>query len=1094
MTMTVTQDSPTVGDEVRAFYPPEVFAFPVSSGQQRLWFLDQLQPGSPLYNIPIAVRLEGPLDATILEQALNHILCRHEILRTRFDLQNGEPVQIVAPALLLEVPVIDLQSQPQDGRESEVRRLLAREARQPFDLKRLPLLRVTLLRLTATEHIFLLTVHHIIFDGWSLAIFFRELAAIYERLRGASSAELPEPPIQYADFAVWQQERLNFIGPELAWWKKRLGGGLPTLELPSDRPRPAVQTYRGAVESLDLPASLHSSLQSLSQQTNATLFMILLATFQALLHRYTGQEDVLVGTPVVDRNPTETELVIGPFINTLVMRVDLAGNPTWRQLLDRVRSTAVDAYANEEVPFEKLVEELQPARSLSHPPLFQVMFALECAPLESVTWPGLKLTQLVLDTETAKFDLTLSIVERASGLTARMEYNTDLFDSATIQGMLTRFRSMLEGIVRDPDQPLSRLLLLSKSERAQAVEWNRTGADYPRDQTIHELFEVQAARTPEAVAVISGDQSLTYRELDSGANQVAHHLRTLGVQPETLVGVCLDRSPGMMVGLLGVLKAGGAYLPLDPTYPKDRLKFMLKDSKATVILTHRRLLNALPRSRARRVCLDSDWKLISDESREKPPSRATADNLAYVIYTSGSTGNPNGAQIPHRAVVNFLSSVRREPGLSRDDALLALTTLSFDIAGLELFLPLVVGARVVLATPEEAADAVQLAAKISSNNITVMQATPATWRLLLDSPWQGSRSLKILSGGEPLSRELADRLLERCGELWNLYGPTETTIWSSVARIEPGAGPIVIGRPIANTQFYVLDPYLQPVPAGVPGELFIGGEGLARGYLNRPELTAGKFIRHPFNNDPGARLYRTGDLARRLPDGNIELRGRVDQQVKLRGYRIELGEIEAMLLQCPKVREAVVIAREDSPGDRRLVAYLTTYLQTTVSLNELRRFLREKLPEYMAPTAFVMLEKLPLTPNGKVDRRALPAPENYRPKLETTFAPPRAGLEQTLATIWEEVLSVKNPGVNDNFFDLGGHSLQVVKVQTHLRERIGADLPVLKLFEHPTIRTLAAFLREDKKQEPFVQKIHERTQRQKVAMARPGPFGARVKL
>ena len=1092
--MTATHAPPTVSDKVKAVCPPEIFAFPVSSGQQRLWFLEQFQPGSPLYNIPIAARLEGPLDAAVLEQAVNQIICRHEILRTRFDLHNGEPVQIVEPALTLKLPVVDLQAQPQNGRETEARRLSAEEARLLFDLKRLPLLRVKLLRLAASEHIFLLTVHHIVFDGCSLTLFFRELAAIYERLRAGNPAELPDPPIQYADFAVWQRERLKFASPQLAWWKKRLSGRLPTLELPTDRLRPAVQTYRGAVESLALPGSLHAALQSLSRQTSATLFMTLLAAFQALLQRYTGQEDVLVGSPAAGRNPTETEQVIGLFINTLVMRGDLAGNPTLRQLLDRVRAAAVDAYAND-VPFEKLVEELQPERSLSHPPLFQAMFALERAPLESVTWPGFKLTQLELDSGTAKFDLTLYMVEGAGGLTARMEYNTDLFDPATIQRMLTHFKSLLEGIARDPDQHLSDLPLLTERERHQVlVEWNRTEAGYPRDKTIHELFEAQAARTPDAVAVVSGDQSLTYRALDGGANQVAHHLRKLGVQPETLVGTCLDRSLGTMVGLLGVLKAGGAYVPLDPTYPKERLAFMLKDSRVPVLLSQRRLLDALPRGKARRVCLDSEWKLISRESREKPPTPATAENLAYVIYTSGSTGNPKGVQIPHRAVVNFLNSMRREPGLSSDDALLALTTLSFDIAGLELFLPLTVGARVVLATREEASDAAQLAAKIASNSITVVQATPATWRLLLDSRWQGSKSLKILSGGEALSRELADRLLERCAELWNLYGPTETTIWSSAARIEPGAGPIVIGRPIANTQFYVLDRYFQPVPMGVPGELFIGGDGLARGYLNRPELTDGKFIRDPFNGNPAARLYRTGDLARRLPDGNIELLGRTDYQVKIRGYRIELGEIEAMLLQFPKVREAVVIAREDTPADKRLVAYLTTYQQTTVSLNELRRFLREKLPDYLVPTAFVMLEKLPLTPNGKVDRRALPAPENNRPKLETTFAAPRAGLEQTLAAIWEEVLSIENPGVNDNFFDLGGHSLQVVRVQTRLRERLGADLPVLKLFEYPTIRSLAGFLHEDKKEGPLAQRIHERTQRQKVAAARPRQFGARVKL
>ncbi|PYK02800.1 MAG: non-ribosomal peptide synthetase, partial [Verrucomicrobia bacterium] len=904
----------------------------------------------------------------------------------------------------------------------------------------------------------------------------------------------PEPPIQYADFAVWQQERFKFLDKELAFWKKQLSGRLPTLELPTDRPRPAVQTYGGAVESLALPADLRDALQALSQREGVTLFMTLLASFQTLLHRYTAQEDVLVGSPVAGRNLTETEGLIGLFIHTLLLRGDLSGNPTFREFLRRVREMAVDAYANEEVPFDRIVEALQQERSLSHSPLFQVMFALERAPLESVNWPGLKLTQLELDSGTAKFDLTLYLVENSTGLTARMEYNTDLFGAATIQRMLTHFKALLEGILAGPDKRLSELPLLTETERHQLlVECNRTQADYPQEKTIPGLCEAQAARTPDAVAVVFGDQHLTYRELNQSANQVAHHLRKLGVQPDALVGICLDRSLDLVVGLLGILKAGGAYVPLDPSYPQERLAFMLEDSQAPIVVTQRRLLEALPKDRARFVCLDSEWKLIARESQENPSETVSPEHLAYVIYTSGSTGKPKGVQIPHRAVVNFLNSMRSEPGLTSADTLLAVTTLSFDIAALELFLPLSVGARVVLATREEAADGAQLAAKIAETCATAMQATPATWRLLIDSRWPGNKSLRVFCGGEALSRELANRLLERCAGLWNLYGPTETTIWSAAAKIEPGNAPVVIGRPIANTQFYILDRYLQPVPVGVPGELFIGGDGLARGYLNRPELTAEKFIRHPFSDEPNARVYRTGDLARRSPDGNIELLGRMDHQVKIRGFRIELGEIEAVLLQFTKVREAVVVAREDAPGDKRLIAYLTTYTQTAVSLNELRRFLREKLPDYMVPSAFMMLEQLPLTPNGKVDRRALPTPENHRLKSDTTFVAPGAGLEQDIAAVWEEVLFIKNPGVNDNFFDLGGHSLQVVQVQNKLRERLGADLPVIKLFEYPTIRSLAGCLGEKNKEEPLAQKIQERTQRQKAAAGHK-QFGARVRL
>src|SRR5438094_630468 len=643
----------TAGAKAAVCPSSDTFAFPVSSGQQRLWFLERFQPGSSLYNIPIAVRMEGPLDATLLSQAINQIIRRHEILRTRFELHNGQPVQIVAPSMTLNVPVADLGSLPRANRQTEAMRLASEEAQRPFDLSRLPLARVNLLRLSATEHILLLTVHHIIFDGWSLTVFFRELAAIYERLRAGKPADLPELPIQYADFAVWQQGRLKLLERDLAWWKRHLSGPLPILELPTDRPRAAVQTYRGAVESAVFPSDLSLPLQELGQRQDATLFMTLLAAFQTLLYRYTGQEEVLVGSPVAGRNLKETENVIGLFINTVVLRGDLSGNPTFRELLGRVRETAVDAYAHDEAPFEKLVEELQPARNLSHAPLFQVMFALEHAPLESVHWPGLKLAQLPLDTGTAKFDLTLYMVQSASALMERMEYNTDLFDPATIQRMLAHFQVLLQEIVADPGRRISNLPLLTETERQQFfTDWNRIQAGCSWEKPLHELFESQVAKSPDAVAVVFGEQALTYRELDRGANQVAHHLRRLGVRPDTLVGICLDRCFEMIIGLLGILKAGGAYVPLDPTYPRQRLAFMLEDSGAPLVLTQRRLLDVLPRGVARFVCLDTEWKRIAREDQEKPPGSVLSENLAYVIYTSGSSGQPKGVQIPHRAIAN----------------------------------------------------------------------------------------------------------------------------------------------------------------------------------------------------------------------------------------------------------------------------------------------------------------------------------------------------------------------------------------------------------------------------------------------------------
>ena len=700
------------------------------------------------------------------------------------------------------------------------------------------------------------------------------------------------------------------------------------------------------------------------------------------------------------------------------------------------------------------------------------------------------LTSLATNNGTTKYDLSLALVESLEGLTARVEYNQSLFSSSWIERMLAHFETLLHGIVENPASRISELPLLTKSERNQLLAgWNRTESDDRIDSTISELIEAQVERTPAAAALTFGDQTLSYRELDERANQAARFLQKAGVKPGDLVGICVERSPAMITSLLGILKTGAAYLPLDPSYPKERLAFMIEDSQTKVVVTERRCLDLLPRAGLSCVCLDTQEHAIAKESRSRPDQAAHPENCAYVIYTSGSTGKPKGVQIQHRAAVNFLHSMRREPGIKPEDSLLAVTTLSFDIAGLEIYLPLTVGARVVLANREVVSDGPQLAAKIASEGITVMQATPATWRLLLHSNWSGSASLRIFCGGEPLSRDLAAQLLERCSELWNLYGPTETTIWSAVAKIERGNEPIVIGRPIANTQFYVLDQYGQPVPIGVAGELFIGGAGLSMGYMGLPELTSERFVRNPFG---AGKMYRTGDRARWRPEGTVELLGRLDHQVKIRGFRIELGVIEAVLRKFTSVREAVVAAREWATGDARLIAYLTSYTLTTVSLNELRQFLREKLPAYMVPSAFVVLEKLPLTPNGKVDRAALPMPENHQSRAEVEACPPRPGVEQQLAALWTEVLGGGRPGADDNFFDLGGHSLAVVQVQTRLREEMGLNLPVIKFFEYPTIRSLAGYLNDENNESAFVQTVNDRARKQRAAAsARPRLLRAR---
>nr|MBA3356212.1 amino acid adenylation domain-containing protein [Pyrinomonadaceae bacterium] len=757
---------------------------------------------------------------------------------------------------------------------------------------------------------------------------------------------------------------------------------------------------------------------------------------------------------IANRKGIETEALIGFFLNTLVLRTDLSGDPTFIELLGQVREIALGAYEHQDLPFEKLVEELHPERSLSHTPLFQVLFVLRNTPQPAMKLQGLTLSPLESDIGASKFDLNLFMVEEAEGLKASLEFNTDLFDASTIKRMLGHFQVLLEGIVANPQQRLSALPLLTDPERHQLlVEWNDTSTTYPRQQCIHGLFETQVERTPNAIAVVFEEEQLTYGELNRRANQVAHYLRERSVGPEVRVGILMERSIEMMVALLGILKVGGSYVPLDPMYPQERLAFMLDDAEVPVLLTQRHLLESFPVHCADVVCLDTDWKAIARESEENLVGGATADNLAYVIYTSGSTGKPKGVQISHRAVVNFLNSMCQQPGLTSHDTLLAVTTLSFDIAGLELYLPLCVGARLVVASREVASDGVRLSERLC--DATVMQATPATWRLLLEAGWQGSERLKILCGGEALSRELANQLLERGAVLWNLYGPTETTIWSAVYKVEFNSGPVPVGRPIANTQVYLLDQHLQPVPIGVPGELYIGGAGLAQGYLRRPELTAERFIANPFSAEAGARLYKTGDLARYLPSGEIECLGRLDHQVKIRGFRIELGEVEAVLAGHKSVRENVVVTREDVPGEKRLVAYVIPKQDEASSVSELRSYLKERLPEYMVPSAFVLLQELPLTPNGKVDRRALPVPDQGRPELEKAFVAPRTAVEELVAGVWADVLRREQVGVYDNFFDLGGHSLLATQVISRVRVALQVELSLHSLFEEPTVAGLA---------------------------------------
>jgi surfactin family lipopeptide synthetase A len=1018
----------------------DVFVFPASFAQQRLWFLDQVEGGSAVYNIPSAFRLTGSLDANALERALNQVVARHESLRTTFAAPDGIPAQVIAPALQVSLPVTDLRELPLAAREPEAMRIASAEAGHAFDLATGPLLRSRLVRLADDHHLFLLTVHHIVADGYSMALLFSELTTQYRGIRSGASQSLQPVTIQYADYVIWQREWLDsgVVEQQLGFWRQQLSGELPALALPTDRPRPALQTQRGDFLRIALPLDLTSALAEVGRQDGASLFMVLLAAFNALLHRYTSQEDILIGSPIANRDRVEIEQAIGFYTNTVVYRTDLSGEPTFRELLARVRRTALGVFANQDAPFEKVVDAVRPSRDLSHNPLFQVMFAVQKSPDTALQLDGVDVRAMPVGSGTSKFDMLFELQEVPDGLVGMLEYNTDLFDRGTVERMVEHYRVLLEGIAADPSQPIAALPVLPPHEEQRVLEeWNATEMAVAGPSCVHELFEREATRVPTSVAAAFEGEEISYAALDRRANELANHLRTLGVGPDVLVGVCVERSIEMLAALLGILKAGGAYLPLDPAYPGDRLAFMIEDSGARILVTTDALLDELPPHGAHVVSLDGDADRLAEAGDSRPSTGVTGDNLAYTIYTSGSTGRPKGVQVPHAAVVNFLNSMRVAPGLTERDVLVAVTTLSFDIAGLELYLPLSVGARVVLASREVASDGMLLRELLAESGATALQATPATYRLLLDAGWKGSDTLKALIGGEAVPRDLVEVLVPRVRELWNMYGPTETTIWSTIGRLEANT-PVLIGRPIANTEVYVLDRNRRPVPIGVPGELYIGGAGMARGYLNRAELTADRFVPNPFRD--GARLYRTGDLVRFVADGCLEFLGRLDFQVKVRGFRIELGEIEAVLAQEAAVRQAVVALREDRIGDKRLVAYVVYHAGESLTGSELRRHLRERLPDYMVPALVVELDALPLTQNGKIDRKALPNPFAQAVATDAAFIPPRTPMEQFVADTWRDVLGVERVGVRDNFFELGGHSLLSVRALHRLEARIGRRL------------------------------------------------------
>ena len=1037
----------------------------LSFSQERMWFIHQLAPESAAYNMPGVLHISGELDTFVAEQAFNKLIERHAVLRTTFDLADGIPVQLIAPEKTIRVPVYDLQSLSEAEQQLRVRELIRTSTKTPFDLVAGPLLRIGLVKLGGQEHILIVCMHHIISDQWSGGILLREFGAIYNALSTNSPVALEPLPIQYVDYALWQRDWLkgDTLQAKLAFWRKQLDG-ISVLDLPTDFPRPAMVTFHGAYEKLPLAASTLNAIHTLCRQEQITPFMFFLGIFKIMLLRYSGQQDVAVGSPIANRNWFEVEPLIGTFVNTVVLRTRLDDNPTLREFLYQIRNISLDAFNHQDFPFEKLIEELQPERDLSHAPLVQVLFNVQNAPVSMPALHGdLVIAPLLPEERDAQFDITLSIT---TDIVPNMivTYNTDLFKRDTALRMLRHLEILTQDALRNPDRPVFDLEMLTPEEREQQLlAWNDTWLEYPRSSSVHELVERQAEKTPDAIAVQFIDEQLTYRELNARANQLAHHLRERGVTTETTVGISMERSAEMVVGLLGILKAGGTYIPLDPMFPRERLEYMLEFSETAFLLTHEQprakaTSDLLQRDNLAVVNLDSDWHIISRCPNGNLNLDTDPEQLAYIIFTSGSTGKPKGVQIPHRAVVNFLTSMQQLPGMTPGDRLLSVTTLSFDISVLEVFLPLISGACVVVLPGDAVYDGAALMRHLETSDITVMQATPATWQMLVEAGWSGDKHLKVLCGGEAMPQDLARWLTHHVNAVWNMYGPTETTVWSTICEILPATDAITIGRPIANTRIYILDKNMEPVPVNVAGELYIAGDGVARGYLKQPELTAEKFVPETFH--AGHRLmYRTGDQARYLSDGRIAFLGRADFQVKIRGYRIELGEIESVLDQHSAIRQAVVVAREDTPGDKRLVAYLIMEMGQRIDIGELRQFVREKLPDYMVPSAFVFLDEFPMTPNRKVNRKALPAPDDLAVSRQKQFVAPRDEIEQTIARIIADILHLEHVGVYDSFFDLGGHSLLATQVLSRMKEKFPVQISLRDFFMAPTVAEVSEWIK-----------------------------------
>ncbi|WP_225830133.1 non-ribosomal peptide synthetase [Streptomyces sp. NK08204] len=1049
-------------DELMAERSAAEDIFPLSVLQRGTWFLEQLRPNNPGYIVPGAARVLGPLDAAVLRAAVAEIVRRHEALRTTFRVEDGVPVQVVHHEMTVDVPEIDLRDESLS--DADRQRWIDEALAEPLDIATGPLLRVRLLRTGADESVLVTAMHHLVSDRWSTAVFLSELSELYEAFAAGRPSPLPELEIQYGDFSDWQHQQLaaGAWDEDLAYWRQRLQGAPSALDLPTDRPRPAVQGFNGRSVPVELPEPLMRALSTLAGRHGATPYMALLAVLQILLHRHSGQDDVVVGVPIAQRDRAEIEPLIGYFVNTMAIRTDLSGNPSFTTVLERVRDACMGAYAHQEVPFELVVADLKPARDLSRPPLAQISFSYGREPVPPRALGGAHLSRLPVRSEGARFDLELQAFDSGGALTGWFEYDRDLFDDATVVRLAARFGRLAEQAAARPDTLVDDFELLDDAERQLVLtDWNATEQDWGAAGLVHQRIEERVRRHPDAEAVRHAGRSLTYDALNRRANRLAHRLRRHGVGPNVVVGVAMERSLDLVVSLLAVLKAGGAYTPLDLDLPAARLAAIAEDARPPVVLTHGPAADRLPPLDCPVLDVDDLAAELAAEADDDPGVTVDGEDLAYVIFTSGSTGRPKGVMNVHAALRNRLLWMQDAYRLDASDRVLQKTPFSFDVSVWEFFWPLMAGATLVVARPGGHRDSGYLARTIQDEAVTTLHFVPSMLQVFLTEQVEKCTSLRrVICSGEELTRDLHDRFLARSrAELHNLYGPTEAAIdvtsWHC-RHDDADRRPVPIGRPIANTRLYVLDQRLRPVPVGVPGELHIGGRGLARGYLNRPDLTAERFIDDPFV--PGGRLYRTGDLVRHRPDGALEFLGRLDHQIKLRGLRIELGEIEAVLITHEAVREAVVVAHEHAPGDVRLAAYVTCAAGTAPSAGDLAAHLRRRLPDYMVPATFTVLERLPLTPSGKTDRKALPAPQTARADLETRFVAPRDRTEHALAEIWRDLLGVERVGTRDNFFDLGGHSLLMAEFRTVLAASLGHELTMVELFQHPTIGSLAEYL------------------------------------